>query len=191
MTPPSTLAPVRGAFRAVARAVAPASAELDEGAWLRGESLVDESLADRPRSVRRQLVLFFRILGLMARLRWGRGLAALPAHRVRALLSGFERSRTLLLRRGVWGVRTLAFMAVYSHPEVRSALGYRAEAAGWGARGGSQGPWPERGGAGAPEPGILTAEATGAADSGDPGSSGSSTDVPDAGGAPDAEGSHA
>lgn len=157
MSPPSTLAPVRGAFRAVARAVAPASAELDENAWLRGEAVVDESLAERSSSVRRQVVLFVHLLGVLARLRWGRGLASLPAHRVRALLSGLERSGLLLMRRGVWGVRTLAFMAVYAQAEVRTALGYRAAAAGWEARGGFQGPWPGRAGAGAPEPGILTA----------------------------------
>lgn len=160
MTPPSTLAPVRDAFRAVARAVAPASADLDDAAWLRGESVVDESLAHRPRSVRRQLVLFMRVLGLMARFRWGRGLARLSPERVRALLSGLERSRLLLLRRGVWGVRTLAFMAVYAQPEVRRAMGYRAVAGGWEARGGDQGPWPGRAGAGAPEAGILVADPT-------------------------------
>lgn len=157
MTSSSTLAPVRGAFRAVARAVVPAAADLDEGAWLRGEATVDASLAGRSGKVRRQVVLFLRWLGLLARLRRGRSLASLPAGAVRPLLAGLERSRFLLMRRGVWGVRTLAFMAVYTQPEVRDALGYRAAGRGWEARGGSQNGWPGRRGAGSPESWILTA----------------------------------
>lgn len=152
----STLAPVRGAFRAVVRAVAPASCTLSERAWLRGEAVVDASLARRPIGVRRQVVLFLRLLGLLSRVRWGRSLASLPAQRLQGILSRLERSRLLPLRRGVWGVRTLAFLAVYAQPEVRTALGYRAAPGGWEKWGSSQGPWPGRAGAGAPEPGILT-----------------------------------
>jgi hypothetical protein len=156
MGSPSTLGPVRGAFRAVVRAVVPASAALDERTWLRGEAVVDEALSERPRKVGRQVVLFLRVLAVLARLRWGRSLGSLRAERVRALLAGLERSRLLLLRRGVWGVRTLAFMAVYTQPEIQAALGYAGSASGWEARGASQGPWPGRAGAGPPEPGVLT-----------------------------------
>lgn len=156
MAPPSTLAPVRATFRAVARAVVPAATELDDQAWLRGEATVDASLAGRSAKVRRQVVLFLRLLELLALIRRGRTLTSLPSESVRRLLAGLERSRMPLLRRGTWGVRTLAFMAVYTQPAMRDALGYRATAAGWEARGGSQGPWPGRGGAGSPESGILT-----------------------------------
>jgi hypothetical protein len=158
MASPSTLAPVRGAFRAVARAVVPGSADHDHDTWLRGEAVVDEALAKRPGKVRRQVVLFLRVLAVLARLRWGRSLASVPAGKVRTLLAGLERSPLLLIRRGVWAVRTLAFMAVYTQPGIQTSLGYRASASGWEARGGSQGPWPGRAGAGPPEPGVLTAD---------------------------------
>jgi len=157
MASPSTLAPVRGPFRAVTRAVVPGFADLDHDTWLLGEAVVDEALAERPRRVRRQVVLFLRVLAVLARLRWGRSLASVPAGKVRTLLDGLERSRLLLIRRGVWGVRTLAYMALYTQPGIQTSLGYRASASGWEARGGPQGPWPGRAGAGPPEAGVLTA----------------------------------
>jgi hypothetical protein len=36
-----------------------------------------------------------------------------------------------LLRRGVWGLRTLVFLGYYTRPEVQMTLGYRASARGW------------------------------------------------------------
>jgi hypothetical protein len=158
MTAPSVLAPVRETFRAVVRATVPMSVDLDEDAWRRGEAAVEHSLAERPESVRRQVVFFLQVLSLMGRLLKGRPLQALPVEAVRALLEKLEGAPMLLLRRGVWGVRTLAFMAIYAQPAVQEALGYRAAAAGWDARGGGQGPWADRGGGGAPEPGILTGD---------------------------------
>jgi hypothetical protein len=155
MTPPSTLAPVRPLFRAVVRASVPAAGAFDESGWGRAEAIVDEAFALRPPAVRRQVVLFLRVLSLFGRLRSGRALSALPAERVRAVMASLERAPLLLLRRGVWGVRTLAFMGCYGQREVRAELGYRAGASGWQARGGPQGPWPGRSGAGGPEPGTL------------------------------------
>jgi hypothetical protein len=157
----TTLAPVRDLFRAVTRAVAPLSAGFDEGEWKRAEDIVNGALARRPASVRRQLPLFLRVVDLLARLRFGRGLPSLDATRVRRILFWLERAPALLLRRGVWGVRTLAFMGVYGQPTRREALGYEASLRGWQDRGaGLQGPWPERDGAGPPEATILTVEDT-------------------------------
>jgi hypothetical protein len=158
MAPSTTLAPVRASFRAVVRAVAPLAAALDEDAWRRGEAAVDAALADRPPGVRRRIVLFLRLAGLLARLRHGRALERLAPEEARSLLAGLERAPVLLLRRGFWGVRTLAYLAVYTQPDVRAALGYRATALGWECRGGSQGPWPERNRGGASERGIMGAD---------------------------------
>lgn len=155
MTPSPTLDPVRVHFRAVVRAAVPAAGAFDEPGWLRAEAIVNEALAARPARVRRQVVLFLRILALLARLRFGRGPERLPARRMLALMASLERSRLLALRRGIWGVRTLAFMGCYGQPGVRRAIGYAAASDGWTARGADQGPWDDRAGAGAPEAGAL------------------------------------
>jgi len=122
----STLDAIRGELRAVTVACVPAAAHLDERAWVRAEAIVSDTLAQRPASVRSQLVLFVRVLSLLAFLRFGRGLAALDPERTLKLLSTLERAPVLLLRRGTWGLRTLAFMGVYAQPEVRRRIGYAA-----------------------------------------------------------------
>jgi hypothetical protein len=157
MSAPGTLAPVRDAFRAVAVACVPTAAGLSEDAWARAEAVVDRTLAQRTPGVRRQVVLFARVLRVLARIRYARSLARLGPDRTRALLTSLERSPLLLLRRGTWGLRTLAFMGVYTQEETRTALGYRAGAAGWRVRGGGQGAWPDRAGTAPPEAQTLVA----------------------------------
>jgi len=145
MTIPSTVAPVRPVFRAVLRAVVPAAPGLDEEGWLRAEAVVDEALADRPASIRRQIVLFLRLLDLLALLRFGRRLRGVDPPRARRLLAGLQNCPVLLLRRGLWGVRTLAFMGYYAQAAVQRELGYTAQKDGWAAHGGGAAPWPGRG----------------------------------------------
>lgn len=128
------LPPVRALFRAAVETAAPRSAGFGAEEWARAEALVEGALAQRPPGVRRQLVLFLRAVGALSLLRHGRRFPRLaPARRLK-LLRGLESSRLLPLRRGVWGLRTLAFMAVYGQDEVRMAIGYRAHPDGWEAR---------------------------------------------------------
>jgi len=158
--PQPTLAPVRELFRAVTRAAVPASAGLDDEGWARAEALVDAALADRPGSVRRQVTIFFRIVDVLSVLRFGRGLQGVESAQARTLLGWLERSPLLLLRRGVWGVRTLAFMGFYGQGATRKQIGYAASPGGWESRGTNQGPWPERRGAAPPEAGALVTPET-------------------------------
>ena len=105
-----------------------------EAEWQALEAALDRALAARPPAVRRQLALFLRLLSAAAWLRYGRPLARLDAARRGALLSGFARSPSLLLRRGIWGLRTLVMLGWYTQPGVAAAIGYRADPGGWEAR---------------------------------------------------------
>ena len=158
MTPPSTVGPVRAIFRAIVCAVVPAAESLDEAGWSRAEGIVDEALADRPGSIRRQIVLFMRLVNWLAFVRYGRPFTRLDADRAGRFLSSFERSPVLLLRRGLWGVRTFGYMGYYAQDIIRREVGYAAAKEGWAAAGGDGGPWPDRGGDGAPEATTLTVE---------------------------------
>lgn len=149
------LRPVRPTFRAATVVCVPAAQELDEAGWARVESIVEDALGGRPASVRRQLVLFLRIIEVLAVIRHGRRLGSLSASRAQAFLSSLERFPILAVRRGVWGVRTLAFMGYYGQPAVHGELGYRAVADGWAARGGSAGAWADRDDAAVPEAAVL------------------------------------
>jgi hypothetical protein len=111
----------------------PEAAALNETEWREVESIVGRALSARPASVRRQISVFFRALDLLAFVRHGRSLAALPIdHRTR-MLEGLSKSRLLLLRRGVWALRTLSFMGYYARPAAARAIGYGASAVGWSA----------------------------------------------------------
>ena len=98
------------------------------------DASIAEALAKRPPAVRRQLALLIRVLDALPLLRWGRRFRDLGAGRRARFLDAMQYSPILLLRRGVWGLRTLVFLAYYTRPDVQAALGYRATAHGWSAR---------------------------------------------------------
>lgn len=157
MTSPDILGPVRDPFRSVVRAVAPSSSTLDEAGWERAEAVVATALSQRPPSVGRQVRLFLRILDLAALPGYGKRLRKLEPDQARAFLKNFERSPILLLRRGFWGVRTLAYMGYYAQHAVQDEVGYAASRSGWASAGGGAGEWPTRAGGGSPEETTLTA----------------------------------
>ena len=121
-------------LRAVVVTAVPEAATLSDAGWRDAETIIARALAARPARVRRQLALFLRVLDVISIVRHGRPLAALGPAESTHLLEALSQSRLLLLRRGVWGLRTLAFMGYYARPEAAQAIGYRASAAGWDAR---------------------------------------------------------
>jgi hypothetical protein len=124
----------RRVFRAVAQTVVPEAAHLDDDAWTEVESIVANALASRPLGLLKQLGLFLRVIDLMAVLRRGRRFDRLSANGRASLLASLERSPVLLLRRGFWGLRTLALMGYYARPDGKREIGYRADPRGWEAR---------------------------------------------------------
>ncbi len=124
--PPDELASVRSVFRAVATTVVPRAGALDEESWSRLEAVVADALAARPPAMRRQLRLLLRALQWFPVLRWGRPFTALPTDARRRVLAAMQDAPILLLRRGFWGLRTLAFMGYYGREEARDEIGYRA-----------------------------------------------------------------
>lgn len=134
-TPPSPRKPVlpsvRAAFRAIASTVVPEAERLGEAEWAEVETIVERALAERPPSVRRQVGLFLRLLDAAPLLRWGRRLRALGPGRRTLFLRRVERSRSALLRRGFWGLRTLVFMGYYARPAATQEIGYAARPSGW------------------------------------------------------------
>lgn len=129
--PAPALAPVRTAFRALAPTIVPEAGELDEEGWRRAETIIEDALADRPESMKRQLRLFVRIATWLPLLRYGRPFTRLSPERRAAFLKSLQDAPFLLLRRGFWGLRTLVFMGYYGQPEVQEEIGYAAHPRGW------------------------------------------------------------
>ena len=128
-------ASLRDCLKALAAAFVPETEGCPPAQWAALERVLGEALAARPARLRRQVLLLIRILDLLARVRYGRRLAALAPERRLAFLEALSRAPVLLVRRGIWGLRTLMMMGWYTQPEVREALGYRATPAGWEGRG--------------------------------------------------------
>ncbi len=129
-----TFAPVRSTFRALAASIVPESVRLDEKGWTELEAIVDEGLAARPESIRRQLRIFVRALNLLPLLRFGRTFRGLDPQRRTAFLLAVQDAPLLLVRRGFWGVRTLIYMGYYGRDDARREVGYRADVRGWQVR---------------------------------------------------------
>jgi len=121
-------------FRALAETIVPEAKALDGDGWRELEAIVENGLASRPQSVRRQFRLFVAAINLLPLFRFGRTFRGLNATRRTAFLHGLENAPLLLVRRGFWGVRTLIFMGYYGRDAARDAIGYRADIRGWEAR---------------------------------------------------------
>jgi hypothetical protein len=130
----SLLAPVRSTFRAVVVTVIPEAAVLDESGWRDVEQVVEGALRSRPKKLRRQLGLLLRIITVVPVVRYGRRFAHLDPERRSRVLARFQDSPLFLLRRGFWGLRTLALMGYYARPAAAREIGYRATPAGWEAK---------------------------------------------------------
>jgi len=134
MTPDAIVNRHRDTLRAVGATVIPELTGADEASWREIERTIAHALALRPARMRRQLALLLRVIALAGRLRFGRALSAVAAGPRERFLLGLQRARLPLLRRGIWGIRTLLLMGHYTRPEVVRALGYRADPRGWAAR---------------------------------------------------------
>ncbi|MEJ2319799.1 MAG: hypothetical protein P8Y10_07180 [Gemmatimonadales bacterium] len=123
----------RRAFRALAITIVPGAARLDAEAWMDVEGRIEAALRMRSPRLRRQLRLLILALEWGPLLRHRRRFSNLDAAHRAQILDRMQRSSTLLLRRGFWGLRTLVFLGYYGRPEIRRSIGYRAEPGGWAA----------------------------------------------------------
>lgn len=122
-------------LRAIGVTVVPEAAQLDEQQWVALEAIVLGALTPRPRALQRQLIILVRAIQWLAVLRYGRRFTALdPARRTR-FLEQLQNAPVLLVRRGIWGLRTLLLMGYYGRAAGGRAIGYRADPRGWKARG--------------------------------------------------------
>ena len=129
------IAGVRPAFRALAEAFVPESRRLDDAEWAEVEATVEYALSRRPPAIRRQIGVLIRVLDVLPLLRFGKRMRDLDVDRRLRVLNAIQNAPILLLRKGVWGLRTLVFMGYYTRAAAAAEIGYRAHLRGWQARG--------------------------------------------------------
>ena len=121
-------------LRAVVTTVVPDAAALDAAGWSEIATIISGQLAQRPPALRRQLGALLGLVQWLPLLRYGRPFTALDAARRTRVLATLERAPALLLRRGIWGLRTLALLGYYGRPAAAAEIGYRGDPRGWQAR---------------------------------------------------------
>jgi hypothetical protein len=87
-------------------------------------------LGSKKLAIRAGARAFVALLALAAWIRHGRRLRALSDARREALLRSFMDSPIPILRKGFWGISTLAKLACYGQPSTYATLGYRPRAIG-------------------------------------------------------------
>ncbi|OLC08395.1 MAG: hypothetical protein AUH42_01525 [Gemmatimonadetes bacterium 13_1_40CM_70_11] len=124
----------RPGFRALVQTIVPDASRLDTAGWAAVEQIIERALASRPPALRRQLRLFLHALEWLPFLYYGRRFTALDPVRRSRFLQRIQDAPLLLLRRGVWGLRTLILLGYYGRPAAAAEIGYRADPRGWEAR---------------------------------------------------------
>ena len=128
-------APVRNAFRVIAATIVPQARLLGDAEWRAVEGLIEGALAARPATIRRQLRLFVRVIWWLPLVTRGRPFGALSDAARADVLHAIERSPIAILRRGLWGLRTVVFLGYYARADAAAEVGWRADPRGWAARG--------------------------------------------------------
>lgn len=128
------LASVRPVLRAIGTTVVPEAALLDDAEWAAIEGTVAGALASRPAALQRQLLLFVRLVEWLPALRYGTRFTRLDPLRRARFLTSLQEAPLLLVRRGLWGLRTLLLMGYYGRLAAAAEIGYRADPRGWDAR---------------------------------------------------------
>jgi hypothetical protein len=123
--------PVQPQLRALAETFVPEIAGSDPNEWREVLGIIDQALGRQTHAVRRQLLLFAGVLDWLPVLRHGRRFRSLDPERRLRFLQALQDSRLVLLRRGVWGLRTLTFMGYYARPAAYSEIDYGAHPDGW------------------------------------------------------------
>lgn len=128
------LGSIRPVLRAIGITVVPEAAQLNEQEWVALEEIVRGALAPRPPALQRQFILLVRAIQWLAVVRYGHRFTALDPARQQRFLEQLQNAPVLIIRRGIWGLRTLLLMGYYGRPAAGRAIGYRADPRGWKAR---------------------------------------------------------
>ena len=128
------LTPHLRTFRAFAITIVPELSSTSDRGWAEIEATVEHALGQRPQRMRRQVALLLRVLEHLPRVRYGRGFSRLTAARRTAVIETLQYVPAKLVRRGIWGLRTLVLMGAYTRRGMMDDVGYRADPRGWYAR---------------------------------------------------------
>lgn len=112
-------------FLAVQRCAVPRSVRFTEAQTRESLRIVGDFLRQKPTDVPRRLRLFFLVIDALSLLRGGRPFHRLAENKQQIVLQSLFDSNVPLLRKGFWGLNTLARMGAYGQSSVYNDLSYR------------------------------------------------------------------
>lgn len=111
-------------FEAVQRCLVPRCRAFDKDRRQASRELVNRILSDKAAAVHCKIALFLFLIDCVAMFFGLRTFGDLTHARQRRVMDFFFDSRIALLRKGFWGVNTLAKLGVYGQPAVYAEIGY-------------------------------------------------------------------
>lgn len=111
-------------FKALVGALIPRSLHFGVAQWNMSFLILEDFLAEQPFFVRIKLALFLKLIDGLSFLKTGKIFFRLSSDKQAGLLCFFFDSSIPLLRKGFWGLNTLAKMAVFGQPSVYGKIGY-------------------------------------------------------------------
>ena len=112
-------------FEALQRRLAPRSAGFSSDQWQTSRTLINNLLSKQATGNRKKLALFLVIIDVISFFTGLRPFRNLPENRQDWLLRKLFDSPVGLLRKGFWGLNTLAKLGVYGDPSLYEEIGYR------------------------------------------------------------------
>lgn len=111
-------------FEALQRCLVPRCRAFDDDRRRASRELVNRILADKAAAVHCKIALFLFLIDCVSLCCGLRPFARLRPDKQRHVMDLFFDSRVALLRKGFWGVNTLAKLGVYGQPAVYAEIGY-------------------------------------------------------------------
>jgi hypothetical protein len=112
-------------FEALQRRLVPRSASFSDGERSASRDLVDDFLGRQPTATRRKLALFLFVIDLLSLFSGLRPFRRLSPSRQDRLLRWLFDCPVGLLRKGFWGLNTVARLGVYGQATLHAEIHYR------------------------------------------------------------------
>ena len=118
-------------FEAIQHCIAPRSLRFTPEQRRESIRLVNRLLAEKPPDVHKKLSLFIKVIDLLSILRGLRPFAKLSEKKQTKVLNFFFDSPVPLLRKGFWGLSTLAKLGTYGQNSLYKEIGYQKRPLDW------------------------------------------------------------
>lgn len=112
-------------FEALQNSLVPLSKSFDDTQKKKSHELVNLVLADKSKTIHLKIALFLWLIDMSSILLGGHIFRNLSDEKQQRVLSFFFDSPLGLLRKGFWGLSTLAKIGVYGQPSVYPQLDYK------------------------------------------------------------------